>query len=177
LALTAGQRTELIDRVATALAHDVEMPKDVAVGLIEAFSSEPPYREKKGELPAFRAEMEKDCAGLISQVRSGDYRLAPLASPSVVNPTLATCRARYMIAAEGAKSEEEAAGLRSTALKAEQLALAGKQDGALSAAKAALAEELAANRARRGGSDEEDMMRLVVCLPAIDAAKREQAAK
>jgi hypothetical protein len=177
-ALSDGQRAEFVDRVAGALATDMEMEKDIAVDLIGKFSEEPPHRESKGELAAWRAEMEGNCSGLIARVRSGTYDLHPLAQPSVVNETLATCHVRYVLAAEEAEAkndEEEAKGLRATAARAETLALNGKEGEALAKARDALAKRLAAARVDPVSAHGDDMMRLVMCLPAMDAAKLEQA--
>lgn len=169
-ALSEEQRGTFVDRVTVAFAHDLEVDKALASDLIAKFAEEPPHREQKGELPAYRAEMEKDCGALLKQVRSGDYALAPLAAPSVVDTTLATCYVRYTLAAEKAARATEAADLRKTAAKAEQMALAGKQDAALNAARAALSYQLAQERGSSAPEDEQDMMRLVMCLPAIEAA-------
>lgn len=177
-ALSDSQRDEFVDRVAAALANDMEMEKDIAADLIDKFSEEPPHREKKGDLAAWRAEMEGNCGDLIAKVRSGSYDLHPLAQPSLVNDTLATCYVRYTIAAEKAEAredEEEAKGLRATAAKAEALALAGKDSEALDRARTALAGRLAEARSEEIPPAGDDMMRLVMCLPAMDAAKLEQS--
>lgn len=171
-ALTSEQRRQFVDRVAAAFAHDLQVEQDLAAGLIAKYAEEPPHRANKGELPAYRAEMERDCEGLMRRVQSGTYDLAPLAAPAVVDTTLATCYVRYTLAAEQAATPEEAAGLRATAARAERMALAGKTAAALDAARAALAAQLAATRSKPGSSDEQDMMRLVMCLPAIEAASR-----
>lgn len=172
-ALTDRQRADFANRVASALAHDVEMDRGIAVGLINKFAEEPPYQQKQGKLVAWRAEMERDCAGLLARVRSGAYELAPLARPSVINPTLATCYARYTIAADAATDPAEATGLRATAAKAEALALAGKAGDALAAAKAALADRLALGRDEKMTGEGGEMM-LVMCIPAMDVAARER---
>lgn len=179
-AVTDAQRSDFIDRVATAFAHDLEMDRPIAKALIGKFSEEPPYREKEGDLPEWRAEMEKDCSALMAEVRTGSYQLYPLAQPSVVNDTLATCYARYTLAAErsdAAKQQEEAKGLRGTAAKAEALALAGKEGEALDKAREALAKRVDEERGEPMTADGDDMMRLVMCLPAMDAAKKEQGGK
>lgn len=169
-ALSDDQRTTFVDRVAVAFAHDLEVDKALAADLIAKYAEEPPHHEKKGELLAYRAGVEQDCSGLMKEVRSGTYELAPLAAPSVVDTTLATCYVRYTLAAEKAATPAEATSLRNTAADAEQRALAGKTDAALIAARTAMAEQLAATRAKPGSSEEQDMMRLVICLPAIEAA-------
>lgn len=172
-ALGDEQRTKFIAEVATAVAHDVEMDREIASAMINQFSEEPPYREQKGELESWRKDVEGDCRDLIAQVRTGTYALAPLAEPSVVDTTLATCYARYAVAAERA-SGEEADGLKATADKAEKLALAGKEGDALAKAKDALAAQVAAERGTKRDTDEQDMMQLVLCLPAMEGAKRWQ---
>lgn len=173
LALGDEQRTQLVDRVIDALANDVEIDRQIAVDLVARYSEEPPYREKQGELKEYRAEMERDCAALVEQARAGLIQLHPLAASSVVNTTLATCYARYTVAAD-AKRGEEAVGLRATAEKAKTLALAGKTGPDLDKAQAALANLLAEERKVVRTEDKADMMQLVMCLPAMDAAKMEQ---
>jgi hypothetical protein len=173
--LTDTQRSTFVAAVVAAFANDLEIEKSVAGDLIAAYAQEPPYREAKGELQSYRAEVERDCGALMGQLRAGTYQLSPLAQPSVVNTTLATCYARYTVAAGRTKDKAEAESLRATAAKAEELALVGKQGEALAAARAALAAQVEANSAGDSSADEGDMMRLVMCLPAIDAAKKEQA--
>lgn len=172
-ALGDEQRTKFIAEVATAVAHDVEMDREIASAMIDQYSEEPPYREQKGELESWRKEVEGDCRDMMERVRAGNYTLAPLAAPSVVDTTLAACYARYAVAAERA-SGEEAKGLQATADKAEQLALAGKEGDALAKAKDSLAAQVAAERGAKRGTDEQDMMQLVVCLPAMEGAKQGQ---
>lgn len=173
--LTEDGRSAFVDQVAVAFAHDLKMEKAVAVDLIARFSEEPPYRKQKGELSAWRAEMERNCADLIAKVRNGTYQIAPLAQPWLVDSTLANCYARYLIAAETAKDERESKELRATASRAAILALAGKQGDALTKARAALDQQFAEARADKLTADGDDMMRLVMCLPAMEAAAREQA--
>lgn len=175
-ALPEVARAKFIDDVVGALANDVEIDREVALALVAGFEREPPYREEKGELPAYRAEMEGKCAGLIADVRAGTYRLAPPVSPSVVNPTLASCYARYTVAAEGAEPDE-AKALGETAARAQSLVLMHKAGDELAQAQSALAEGLAAARAEKSPQSEEEMMRLVICLPAMAAAEKELAQK
>jgi hypothetical protein len=172
-ALSDEQRAKFITEVATAVAHDVEMDRDIASAMIDQFSEEPPYREQKGELESWRKEVEGDCRDMMERVRGGTYTLAPLAAQSVVDTTLAACYARYAVAAERA-SGEEAKGLQATADKAEKLALAGKKGDALARAKDSLAAQVAAERGTKRDTDEQDMMQLVLCLPAMEGAKQLQ---
>lgn len=172
--LTDAQRAEFVDRVAAALAHDVEMEADIAAGLIEAYSEEPPYQEKQRRLDRWRAEVEKSCTDVMAHVRSGTYQLAPLAQPSLINATLAACYVRYTLAAEAAHDEDEAKGLRATAARAEAQALAGKEGEALAKARVALADRLAASRNETMATDGAEMMKLVMCLPAMESAAKEQ---
>lgn len=60
-------------------------------------------------------------------------------------------------------------------MKAEGLALAGKTGDALAEARAALDRHLETERAKMLSVDGDDMMRLVMCLPAIEAAAKEQS--
>lgn len=173
-ALGDAERAAFVDRVAAAFALDLEMDKAIAMDLIAEYSREPPHRQAKGEGTTYRASMERDCGALIAAVRSGTYQLSPGAEPAVINTTLATCHARYLVAAEASRNEKEAASLRATAARAEAMALAGKEGEALVKARAALQRQVEAVRADSGSAGDE-MMRLVVCLPAMDVAGKEQA--
>jgi hypothetical protein len=176
LALPDPARATFVEGVVQAIANDIEADREAAQALVEGYSTEPKFREEKGDLTAYRAEMESECSGLIAGVRVGTYRLAPLARPSVVNTTLASCYARYTVAADGADGEE-AKSMRETAAKAERLALTGKAGEKLDLARAALADELAAARADKASQAEGEMMRLIMCLPAMAAVDKEIAAK
>lgn len=170
-ALDASTKADFESRVANAVAHDLEMERELAVALIDQYAEEVPYHTAKGDLDSWRHEVESDCTDILSAIRARTYQLSPLAEPTVVDTTLATCYARYSVAAERTDGEE-ADGLLATAAKAEALALNGKQGEALAKAKAALAAQIAAERAAGRGDENAEMMQMVICIPALEGAKR-----
>lgn len=178
-ALPARQADAMVDHVARALANDVEIGEALGREFVIQFASELDHQRRKrgkADWTAWLAEQERGCADLLDAARAGSLSLHPLSQRSVVDPALATCYARYRVAAAKATGEE-AAGLQRDADKAAALALKGKEGADRAAAEAALAAAFAGAERTQKGEDEADMMRLVICQPYLRGTAMQAEAK
>ena len=92
--------------------------------------------------------------------------LTPAGLPAPVNIGLATCHARYTVAARTATGDE-AERHAVQAQRARSLALVGKTGDALTRAEAALAAAVTDEARLTAIDGEESMMKQVICLPLL----------
>ena len=85
LALDDTQRKAFFDTVATIVAKDTEIDADTVAGLIHSYADEPDYRKQQGEWPAYKAEIDGDCAPMIAAVKAGSFQ--PSTAPSAAVPS------------------------------------------------------------------------------------------
>lgn len=80
LALDEPLHKGFVDKVVAAVTHDTQLDADIIAWMVTQYADEPDFRKQQGEWPAYEAEINRDCAPIIAQVKAGTF------VPSVAAP-------------------------------------------------------------------------------------------
>jgi hypothetical protein len=166
---TRSAAARLSAEVEAAIANDAELSAKDTRDLVAAIAMDAGLKVKDEGDAVLLAEVDS-CRPLYSAAASpAPLKLHPLAVPSVVSPAMASCYAQYRLAAT-LSDGEEAKDFTASANKAHELAVKDKSGAPLAAAEAALEAEFNDLKAAPDSDKQSGMMRLIMCLPAMQEA-------